>query len=182
MILYHFTHPGTVLRIAKEGLKPVARPDNAFMTGGVPVVWLTRQPSNIVTAADVAHMQTHDCVDRNEGDLIFGGNARLTVELQPQKRLVRYRDFLKANGGDMVALGTILTPTALTQWYVYLGVIRARRIDTSMPVEVALECFDHHIATHPDPEARERYRAARAQIAQLPDGVWVNINLKDCAA
>lgn len=178
MILYHFTHPGTVLRIAAEGLKPDARPENAFMTGGVPVVWLTRQPSNIVTAADVTHMQKHDCLDRNEGDLLFGGTARVTVELQPQKRLVRYRDFLKASGCDMAALGTFLTPTALTQWYVYLGDISPRKIDTSMPVAVARECFDHHIATHPDPEARERYKVMRAQIAELPDYARVNIKLE----
>jgi hypothetical protein len=179
MIFYHFTHPGTVLKIVAEGLKPEARPDNACMTGGVPVVWLTRQQSNIVTAADVAHMQKHDCLDRKDGDLLFGGTARLTVELQPQKRLVRYRDFLKMTGSDMAALGTILTPTALTQWYVYLGVIPPRRIDTSMPVAVARECFEHHIATHPDPQARERYKAVRAQIAQVPDGARVEINLKD---
>jgi hypothetical protein len=176
MIFYHFTHPGTVLKIAAEGLKPEARPDNAFMTGGVPVVWLTRQQSNIVTTADVAYMQKHDCLDRQEGDLLFGGTARLTVELQPQKRLMRYRDFLKTTSSDF---GTILTPTALAQWYVYLGVIPPRRIDTSMPVAVALECFDHHIATHPDPQARERYRATRAQIAQVPDGARVEINLKN---
>ena len=177
MILYHFTHPGTVLRIAAEGLKPEARPDTALMTAGVPVVWLTRQQSNVATAADVAHLEKHGGCDRKEGDLAFGGNARLKVTLLPQKRLMRYRDFLQVIGGDMVALGMILTPTALTQWYVYLDVIPPRRIDTSLPVVVARECFDHHIATHPDPAARQRYRVIREQLSQLPDCACVKINV-----
>jgi hypothetical protein len=50
MKLYHFTQPGDVLRIANEGLKPNVRDENAYVTGGVPVVWLTRQFDNIVTA------------------------------------------------------------------------------------------------------------------------------------
>ena len=141
------------------------------------MVWLTRQQSNIVTAADVAHMEKLGCLDRKEGDLNFGGNARLTVNLQPQKRLMRYRDFLQVTGGDLDALGMILTPTAMAQWYVYLDVIPPRRIDTSLPVVIALECFDLHIATHPDPEARQRYSVIRDQISQLPDGARVEINV-----
>jgi hypothetical protein len=56
MKLYHFTQPGDVVRIASEGLKPNVRDENAHMTGGVPVVWLTRQFDNIVTAADLEHV------------------------------------------------------------------------------------------------------------------------------
>ena len=54
MILYHYTTPARVLLIAASGLKPNASEDNAYMTGGIPVVWLTRQESNVVTAAYVA--------------------------------------------------------------------------------------------------------------------------------
>ena len=55
MRLFHYTHPGTYLRIAAEGLLPHCKEDDALMTGGVPVVWLTRETSNIATAAHIEH-------------------------------------------------------------------------------------------------------------------------------
>ncbi|CUU17588.1 hypothetical protein ABIB94_008424 [Bradyrhizobium sp. JR7.2] len=176
MNLYHFTHPGTVLRIAAEGLKPN---DDDFMSGGLPVVWLTRQQSNVMTAADVAHMHRMEVGDlnRKDGDLIFGGKARLTVRLEPQKRLVKYRDFLRDGGAPLVD-PACLTQTALTQWYVYLGVIPPRKIDITMTVALIVECLDHHIQTHPDADARERFAEQRAQIATLPPDRLASFDLR----
>ena len=178
MILYHFTHPGTVLRIAAEGLKPNDDDDAAYlMSGGLPVVWLTRQQSNVMTAADVAYMHRMEVGDRTEGDLIFGGKARLTVRLEPQKRLVKYRDFLRDGGAPLVDPAR-LTQTALTQWYVYLGVIPPRKIDFTMTVALVVECLDHHIETHPNKDARERFAEQRAQIATLPPDRLVSFGLR----
>src|SRR5437762_6940466 len=147
------------------------------MTGGVPVVWLTRQQSNLLTAADVAHLQKHGCLDRKEGDPMFGGKARLTVHLNSRKRLMRYGDFLRQEGRALNVDPAGLPPTAPTQWYIYFGGIPPRRIDTGLPAAVALECLDHHIATHPDPDARERYKAQPAQIAQLPDNARIDFDI-----
>jgi hypothetical protein len=56
MRLYHFTHPGTYLRIAAEGLVPSVSEDDEHMTRGLPVVWLTRQESNVADVHHIAHM------------------------------------------------------------------------------------------------------------------------------
>ena len=167
MIFYHFTHPGTVLRITGIGLKPNVRDNNTHMTGGKPVVWLTRQESNIVTAEDVVHMKRLNLLDRKEGDLMCGGTARLSVHLgQHSKKLVRYTDFLKKI--DFRFFEAVLTPTALKNWWVYLGEIPSHKIDTSLPASTMLECIDHHIKTHPDEDFRHRLQAERHKIFQLP--------------
>jgi hypothetical protein len=51
MLVYHYTRPTNVMLIAEQGLLPNASDDNGFMTDNMPVVWLTRQQSNITTAA-----------------------------------------------------------------------------------------------------------------------------------
>ena len=98
MKLYHYTKPGNVMMISGQGLQPRAHENNAHMTGGVPVVWLTAEPSIIVTEADIAHMMraVGHTGDKKLGDLYFGGPARLTVELpRHDKRLARYADFMR---------------------------------------------------------------------------------------
>ncbi len=162
MILYHFTHPGNVMLISRQGLQPGASEDTLLMTDGAPVVWLTRQESNIATASEVADMAKVG-MDYKEGAMMFGGAARLTVRLEPQKRLQRYCDLPSVK----VAA---LTPAVLNDWYVYFGTIPPSKIDTTMPAPIILECLDHHIATHPDEKSRENFKAMRAQVAALPPG------------
>lgn len=159
------------MMIAVQGLKPSASDDNAFMTGGLPVVWLTRQQSNITTAAQASHFKKLgiDMPGCKEGDGTFGGNARLTVRLEPQKRLMKYSDFLRRNMPAAVEPSRkSLTPDAWANWYIFLGTIPPHRIDTTLPASLALECLDHHIATHPDADARERFKAFRKQVAARP--------------
>ena len=73
MLFYHFTHPGTVLRIAGEGLKPAIQEDD-WQTMGQSAIWLTRDESNIATAEHVEHFQKHG-VERKVGDFLYGGAA-----------------------------------------------------------------------------------------------------------
>jgi hypothetical protein len=125
MKLFHYTNPGTYLGIAASGITPHASDENAFMTGGVPVVWLTRQASNVVTAEYLALMVKsygEEMAKRKVGESMFGGTARLTVNLaRHDKRLVRYLDFLREPG--MAAIREGLLPEALRSWWVYFGTI-----------------------------------------------------------
>jgi hypothetical protein len=88
MKLYHFTAPGTYLRIAAYGLEPNAGEDNAIMTAGIPVVWLTRQESNRMEARHHEHIvKVFESADRDIGACMFGSDisgatARLTVHLE----------------------------------------------------------------------------------------------------
>src|SRR6476646_8497161 len=102
MKLYHFTQPGAVLHIASDGLRPNVRDSHAHMTGGIPVVWLTRQPNNVMTAADFKDVTLRTkavgkAMDPNWriGGPIFGGAARVAVDLaHHDKRLTCYPTFL----------------------------------------------------------------------------------------
>jgi hypothetical protein len=168
MIFYHFTDPTNLFRISLNGLVPGARQNTAFMTGNVPVVWLTRDDSNIARADDIEFIRRHSDMKIKEGDLLFGGNARLVVNLQRHdKRLFRYLDYLGSNGADVAKIRQVLFQRALTSWWVYTGLIPPSKIDLGVPPVVALECLDHHIATHPDIEARARFAAMRSQVEGL---------------
>jgi hypothetical protein len=131
---------------------------------------LTRQESNLATAADVAFLRESHGADYQEGDMMFGGKARLTVTLdRASKRLVRYVDFLRKH---RLLVPTLFPPSALQDWWVYLGHIPAHKIDTRLPLSLALECLDHHIATHPDLDARARFQVQRDSLAtEDPDAL-----------
>ena len=158
MKLFHYTHPGTYLRIAAEGLLPHAKEENYHMTGGIPVVWLTTETSNVATAQHIAHMtKVTGQADRAPEDLMYGGTARLTVHLdRVGKKLMSYPDFVRRYRPPVDI--ERMWPKARRSWWVYLGVIPPHKIE---PVSAALmlECLSWHIETHPDPEARERFRA-----------------------
>jgi hypothetical protein len=185
MKLYHYTTPANVMLIAGDGLRPRAKEKNAHMSNGIPVVWLTLQESIVATAADIAQLMARcgDDYGFKEGDLLFGGAARLTVCLERHdRRLMRYPDFLRSQGADMGFFRKRLLPDCLNKWWVYRGVIPARKIDTSLPPAVMLECLDHQIATHPNAEARDRFKMMRAQIAPLPPDYSVLFDIVKKAA
>ena len=168
MVLYHFTQPGNLLHIAAEGLQPSTRAAHGFMTGGIPVVWLTREQTNIATAGDAVHLAAQGNPECKAGDIKYGGRARLTVTLaRHDKRLMRYLDFCGKNGGDVAAIRHILTPGAVQSWWVYVGLIPPHKIDLTVSRATALECLDHHIATHPDIEARAEFVRQRDTVAKL---------------
>jgi hypothetical protein len=177
MILYHFTDPVNLLRIASGGLEPRANPENKFMTGDVPVVWLTRQDSNIATADDVTYFKVRD-TEVKEGAFLFGGKARLAVELQRHdRRLIRYLDFIKKSGGNAAQVQDRISPRAAAAWWIYAGPIPRHKIDLSVPQEIALECLDFHISTHPDIEVRARFKIFRDQITNAATGQMVQFGV-----
>jgi hypothetical protein len=169
MNLYHFTPAGRAPLIAQSGLRAGADNDPE-MTCGLPVVWLTRQESNVCTQADIDHMQwVCGHVDRKVGDRMYGGPARLTVRIERHnRRLVNYGQFLR-DVGMYQHFAPLLTPAALTQWYVYLGDIAPHKIDTSLPRALALECIDQLLVAMP--ESRGQLMRTRETIATAPAAV-----------
>ena len=102
MRLYHFTNPANFIRIAAEGLTPNVKPENALMSIGQPVVWLTTNESNKMTEADVANLWVNaPGVRRAVGDFNFGGSHRITVNLsRTNKRLEHWSTWMRKRCRD----------------------------------------------------------------------------------
>jgi hypothetical protein len=163
MLLYHYTLAANVLRIAGQGLKAAAGEENGFISGGIPVVWLTEQESNIATEADKAAWRFPE--ELHVGKPMFGGSARLEVRLERHDpRLIRYFKFVRKLRLDLDVSGFLHAK----KWWVYRGDIPASEVCTVVPARVAIECLDFHIERHPDAEAREMFKAWRADFATLP--------------
>ena len=181
--LYHFTHPGTYWHIASEGLTPGARDQNEFMTGGLPVVWLMTEESNVCAQADIDHMNEvcEGGADREVGDLNYGERLRLTVRLNTTDRaLLRYSEFLERffPPKSLAGFRKQLSGKALDNWWVYAGVIPPKKIE---PISVAdyAECLKHHIETHPDIECREMCRRDLERLAALPSEDLVEMRIME---
>jgi hypothetical protein len=178
MILYHFTQPANLFHIALDGLEPSAQPNQEFMTGNVPVVWLTREESNVAKAEDIAHFQSMGHSEFKVGGLLYGGKVRLAVELsRADKRLFRYLDFCTKMGADAAKIRPLLTSKSANSWWVYTGMIAPHKIDMGVPRAVALECLDHHIATHPDVAVRAKFKLQREQVAKDTSIETVNFSI-----
>jgi hypothetical protein len=177
MRLFHYTHPSLYLFIAGDGLLPHCKELNAPMTGGVPVVWLTREVSNHATAASIAGIVKlfGESFEQKVGEPMYGGTARLAVHLdRADQKLMRYADFLQKTGS--AATLKMLSQAARTSWWIYLGVIPPSKIE---PITAAtmLECRDWHIATHPDPEAREHFKEQREKFKGVPPDTLVDLQV-----
>src|SRR4051812_17669867 len=98
MKLYHFTQPKNMGAIARHGLKPRVNLGTWFMTNGTPVVWLTSHESNRATRADVEHVKKYgQGYEVEEGGLMYGGPARVTVHLDSRSKCLRtYGEFVRS--------------------------------------------------------------------------------------
>ena len=190
MKLYHFTVIENLFLISMRGLEPRIHragtsEDAACMTMGQPAVWLTRQKSNLATDTDIARLRMQGMLDFKVGDFMFGGDQRLTVKIERHnKRLMRYADFLRTTdiavahpdnpetfrtGRDVLNSGT-LSQSALNDWWVYFGTIAPHKIELALTAALALPGIEHQIATHPDIDARARFKTLRDQVAMMaPD-------------
>ncbi len=126
--------------------------------------------------------------------------ARLTVHLERHdKRLMRYGAFLRkhkyfvfvedgrghASKADAPEdregrVDTASFPSwALDKWWVYLGTIPPRKIDTIIPAAKMLEGLDQMIAKLSGSDkfkaARAEYKAKRRQVASLPPDELVRL-------
>lgn len=189
--LYHYTQPANVLLIAVQGLKPFASEHHGFMTGGVPVVWLTQESYIIRTATD-------NIRETDGSPVMSNAAARLTVHLERHdKRLMRYGDFLRKHkyfvcvddgrghafkpdapaDPEGVIESASFPSWALDQWWVYLGEIPPRKIDSAIPAAKMLEGLDEIIARLSGSDkfeaACEEYKAKRKQVTSLPPGELV---------
>jgi hypothetical protein len=168
-----------MLRIANEGLEPRVSDENAHMTGGVPVVWLTRQSDNIITAADFEHItQRLKALGETPdprwqiGGRHFGGAARLTVEIaRHDKRLMRFPDFARKRG---LQIAFKFSPPSLDmgEWFIYRGHVPAHKVSTILPREQMLALLDWHISTHPDSEAVKVFKTMGEHVAKSNAAFW----------
>jgi hypothetical protein len=197
MRLYHFTNPANFIRIAAEGLTPNVKPENALMSIGRPVVWLTTNESNEVTEADVAHLSVYAPGERwAVGDFNFGGSYRITVNLsRTSKRLAHWSTWMRKhsrvivdeNGaasandaGELLSTDWILsrmTPDALSNWYIHFGTIPPGKIELNLTRELALAGLEYQIEQTNNAEFVE----LRTQIAAAEPGTIINLYLEDGA-
>jgi hypothetical protein len=188
MRLYHFTTPKRPFLIFACGLLPYIHreglPNDAgYLTGGQPVVWLTRQETNVATAADIARCKKYaPNHDITLGKGCFGGPVRLTLNLaHHDKRLVRYGEWFRANVRDADAVARRLGQAALTSWYIYFGIIPPKRIETELTVALALPGLEDEIENNPNLEARASYAAIRDRLIDLPPDHPVNLHVDDAS-
>lgn len=177
MKLYHFTAPVNVLSIYQEGLQATASKKHGSMSGGIPVVWLTSRDSNIVTHDDKLDLDKLRIFGWDVGDFLFGGVARLEVNLRPQKRLLDYKSFLEANRAKINIQRSRLIPTAMSDWYVFVGDIPPSKISKPR-ARTALECLDALLARKLEKEVRADLISARRQMRAVPPEAVVDLKWK----
>jgi hypothetical protein len=118
--LFHFTLPCRLPRIfSTGGLEPSATVQHGFMSGGVPVVWLTTDPhGNEIDRATIRHFRKLKLDDllaeiENGRRLMFGadkadgdGSARIALHLPKQAQrdgaVVPYLNWVRAEMGAEV--------------------------------------------------------------------------------
>ena len=146
MTLFHFTFVAHLFPIfgwqcldddvapTAEGIRPMRSDDDACMTYGRSVVWLTSRPSLKPTPADLDWLGSPLCPlppelipHYREHGPIGDRTAMVVVDLSPNsKRLRHYGRWLRDQGLDLVA--DRLSPSARTDWWVYFGAVGADRI------------------------------------------------------
>ena len=195
MRLYHFTNPANFICIAAEGLTPNVKPENALMSLGQPVVWLTTNESNEMTEADVAHLSVHAPGERRAvGDFNFGGSHRITVNLsRTSKQLAHWSTWMRmhsrvivdengaaraADAGERLSTDWILnrmTPGWLSSWYIYFGTIPPDKIKLNLTRELALGGLEYQIERTNNPDFVE----LRTQIEAAEPGAIINPHFVD---
>jgi hypothetical protein len=181
--LYHYTIPENALLIALGGgLKPglgLKGGQNAYQTLGMPVVWLTKEQTNIATADDVALMKCGEV-----GGPRYGGEVRCEVHIERSKHLQRYLDFLKTTDRKAIdpATGeisfdgtTVLTSfprhSSFRSWWIYDREIPRSKIMVPLTREQAIAGCQWHVETSPDAEGvKERWQSQLDEFARAPTG------------
>jgi hypothetical protein len=189
MKLYHFTTQENALLVALGGLQPKVRNDHVFQTFGTPVVWLTREESNLATAEHVAHfakINRADLINTVGAPLYSSSNpVRCEVELsRHNKKLMRWIDFLRTTdlaagdplNGEIAATGSdivhivqhSIAQTCREKWWIYMGDIPVRKMFVPLSAATALHGVDYQIEHNEDAEAvAQSWRPLREQLAAL---------------
>ena len=206
MRLYHFAMPGSALLLGLgRPLKPgFSKDGNQWQTMGVPVVWLTKEESNLATADDMKLAAAFDPpIELELGEPRYGGPVRCIVEIERSKHIMRYAEFLRtttivavtAEGEEQTGrqllqrMEPISNPGVFTSWWICKREIPASRIWVPMTRAQAIEGCDWH-AKHSAPEGREQWTKQRHEFAAQSDdslfmihnGTCGTFNVKDEAA
>jgi len=193
MRLQHFTTPENAILIAFAGLTPhihkAGTDDEAWtrmQTMGVPVVWLTKEESNIATVEYVEHWLKRGVKsDINIGEPSYGGPVGCTTEVKRTRPLMGGSEFLRTTkieginpddpnvrvtGRDVLhayETSSGCWPAAFNQWWVSTRAIPASRVWVPLTRAQGIEGCERHMTTHIDPEARERFAQQRNRFAAL---------------
>jgi hypothetical protein len=168
MILYHHTDPAYLPSILERGL--IARPwganDDSPETRALlsailhnrSVVWLTTQPSTLLTEADITFLRQQGREDEIPPDGMWLSRCEVSLKIdipKHSKRLFHYWTWAKKNeveivdeegfarcndAGELMTTANVvwrghLPSTAL--WYVHFGDIPPKRITAPLPRHVA---------------------------------------------
>jgi hypothetical protein len=206
MKLYHYTIPENALLIGLgNGLKaslgkPSAPTEREWQTMGVPVVWLTKG-DNRAMAADVewCKVNAENPADAKIGFPMFGGPIRCVVEIERSRYVIRYEEFMRTldraaidpatgelnyTGADVLrGLAENGPPSykgMILQWWICTRDIPASKIAILLTRAQAIEGCEHHMTTHKDPEARERWTQQRETFAEAPEDAIFSLENGTC--
>lgn len=198
MQLYHYTTVVNALLIGMsgEGLKPSTHDYGAFGAGqtmGVPVVWLTKQESNICTPEWAARLGKYPGNENIKvGDPAFGGSVQCIVNVERSRHLIRWIEFMRTTkivaeceGHPRITAREILAcydmpPGFCEGWWISLKCIPANRVIVPMTPAQAMEACEWQIEKHPDAEARERFKRQRDDFAALDPNALLVFHNGEC--
>jgi hypothetical protein len=164
MILYHYTNP-----------------ENALL---IPVVWLTKEESNLATEANAKAYAEIGCNDLVAvGKPQYGGPVRCVVKVERSKHVMRYVEFLQTTNvvltntdtGDLTGRDVLRKykelsdVAALSSWWICTRAIPASRVCVPLTRAQAIEACQWHVETHPDAGGRDRFKQQRDSFAAAPD-------------
>ena len=192
MQLFHYTTPVNALLIGmghkrdgNEGLSPHTveyGPLGPMQTIGQPVVWLTKEESNICTPEHAAHFERAGVADEHYkvGEPIYGGPVRCEVQIERSRHVMRWTEFMRTTKIEAVdeVTGKRITgrdvldaydmpPSLIIGWWVSLKAIPLSRVLVPLTCEQAIEAWNRQIERHPTAEGREQYKQQRDSFAAL---------------
>jgi hypothetical protein len=185
MNLFHYTVPENAFVIGLGGgLKPRCKEENQWQTMGLPVVWLTKEKSNLATEAEAQRYAAVRDDLAKVGESRYGGPLRCQVEIARSKHVMRYGEFLRTTElvtlnpeGDRYRTGRDVLRTveaepsgahALASWWISTREIPASKIWVPLTCAQAIAACEWHIKTHPTADARERFKQQRDTFAAEP--------------
>ncbi len=180
MQLFHYTSVVNALLIAmgEEGLRPRTVKYGALgemQSLGQPVVWLTKEESNLLTPEHAAHFDRigveHDAI----GEPLYGGPVRCVVNVERSRHVMRWTEFMRTTKIGRDVLGAYDFPPGSTLgWWVSLKPIPPNRIFIPLTREQAIEACEWQVEKHQTAGGREQFKQDRDTFAASePDTLFV---------
>jgi hypothetical protein len=181
MKFYHFTGHWNLPGILREGLRAKVQATE-LLTARLAVVWLTASPTMDCGPNDAAWLESSEWsaekkAEFREWGIITGRDTRLTLELHsPQKRLHHWATWVDhiaavAADGKVTHLRDCVDvkrgpPSAIRDWWIYLGDIPSRRIVDIETTQDGLDACANDAGLRPStPDDSERRETLPVRLA-----------------